>query len=528
MICISIAQESRRLALADMLNAGRQGDLIEVRLDKFAKAADVAELLAAKPKPVIMTCRRSQEGGDWQGPEEERLALLRHCIISKAEYVEIELDVADQIRPFPGSKRVISYTNLRETPTDISEIYQKARTKNPDVIKLMTLARTPEEAWPLVQILAKPALPTVVVGLGKPGLMLSILGKKMGSPWTYAALERGMEAYPGDTTIHALQTVYHYPAIERTTRLIGVTGFTDLEYVTVGLLNAAMQHLGLPARCLPLGVGNSRLFRKVMEAVHLAAVVVDEPNRHGLLDIPADLDPAARQTEAVDLLLSHEQKWHGYNLMCRGTVAALEATLRGSSPPVAHAPGSDRNAPGSDVGDKPLEGRAVMLVGVNATARSLAYGIKKRGGALIIASRHRQAAHALAQQLDCRYVQFEALYSTMHEVLVVCSEEEGAAHGVSGSTRPSTAVRGSSTSTGQHSSTSVHSGYLRPGMTVMDLTALPRKSVLLQEAQARDCRVVEPRQILLELALLQTHLIAGQDMPREPLEKVLAELIEEE
>ena len=65
-------------------------------------------------------------------------------------------------------------------------------------------------------------------------------------------------------------------------------------------------------------------------------------------------------------------------------------------------------------------------------------------------------------------------------------------------------------------------------MTVMDLTALPRKSVLLHEAQARDCRVVEPRQILLELALLQTHLIAGQDMPREPLEKVLAELIEEE
>jgi len=357
MICVSIAQESRRLALADMLNASRQGDLLELRLDRFAKAADVAELLAAKPKPVIMTCRRSQDGGQWQGPEEERLALLRHCIISKADYVEIELDVADQIRPFPGSKRVVSYTNLRETPADIGEIYQEARSKNPDVIKLMTLARTPEEAWPLVQILAKPALPTVVVGLGKPGLMLSILGKKMGSPWTYAALERGMEAYPGDPTIHALQAVYHYPAIERATRLIGVTGFTELEYVTVGLLNAAMQHLDLPARCLPLGVGNSRLFRKVMEAVHLAAVVIDEPNRHALLDIPAELDPAARQTEAVDLLLHHEQKWHGYNLMCRAAVAALEATLRAGSV-------SDRSTPT----DKRLEGRAIMLFGVNAAA----------------------------------------------------------------------------------------------------------------------------------------------------------------
>ena len=62
----------------------------------------------------------------------------------------------------------------------------------------------------------------------------------------------------------------------------------------------------------------------------------------------------------------------------------------------------------------------------------------------------------------------------------------------------------------------------------MDLTALPRRSVLLQEAQARDCRIVEPMQILLELALLQTHLIAGQHVPREPLEKALDELIEEE
>src|SRR6266700_1925648 len=160
MICISINQESRRLALADMVNAGRQCDLIEIRLDRFAQPADVGELLTAKQKPVIMTCRRSQDGGHFSGSEEERLALLRHCIISKVEYVEIELDVADQIRPFPGVQRVISYTNLAETPSDIADIYNQARSKQPDVIKLTTLARTPEEAWPLVQIVAKASIPT--------------------------------------------------------------------------------------------------------------------------------------------------------------------------------------------------------------------------------------------------------------------------------------------------------------------------------------------------------------------------------
>src|SRR5262249_34941895 len=151
MICISINQESRRLALVDMLNAARQCDLLEIRLDRLGKAPELGELMANKPKPVIMCCRRAQDGGNWDGSEAERLAILRQCIISKAEYVEIELDVADQIRRFPPSQRVISYTNLQETPEDIADIYDEMRTKSPDVIKLVTLTRTPEEAWPLWQ-----------------------------------------------------------------------------------------------------------------------------------------------------------------------------------------------------------------------------------------------------------------------------------------------------------------------------------------------------------------------------------------
>ena len=144
MICITINQESRRFALVDMLNAGGQCDLLEVRLDRFEKAPDLSEIFANKPKPVIMSCRRTQDGGFFDESEQERLAILRQCIISKADYVEIELDVADEIRRFPPSQRVICYTNLAETPPDIPDIYEEAKTKSPDVIKLTTLARTPE------------------------------------------------------------------------------------------------------------------------------------------------------------------------------------------------------------------------------------------------------------------------------------------------------------------------------------------------------------------------------------------------
>ncbi|HEV3118884.1 MAG TPA: type I 3-dehydroquinate dehydratase [Gemmataceae bacterium] len=494
MICISIAQESRRLALADMLNASRQCDLLEIRLDRFEKAPDVAELLAHKSKPIIFSCRREQDGGAWGGSEEERLALLRQCIVDKADYVEIELDVADQIRPFPPTKRVISYSNWRETPTNIAEIYAEAQTKKPDVVKLMTLARSPEEAWPLLQILAKPALPTVVVGLGKPGVMLSVFGKKIGAPWTYAALEKGMEAYPGQPTVNDLRQIYHYDDIGRSTRLVAVTGFTLRDQVTAAALNAGLAHLGRGTRCLPVGVGSIGLFRKVMDAVKMAGVVVGEEHREVMTGIATELEPEAREAHATDLLVPKDKSWQGYNTLAQAALAALEGTL----------------SRGTGAGEM-LVGRMVMIVGVNATARALASSVKNRQGIVIIASHQREKALNLAQAIQSRHVQFEALYTTMHEILIVCDEEKE-----------------HSRSKSPGGETGIHAGYLRAGMTVMDLTAATHRSALLREAELRGCQIVSPRAILRAQLAAQLHLLTGKEAPAEVLEQPLLDMLEEE
>jgi 3-dehydroquinate dehydratase/shikimate dehydrogenase len=479
MICISIAQESRRMALADMLNAAPQCDLLDVRLDRFAKGPDVGELLAHKPKPIILSCRRRQDGGEWDGAEDERLAILRQCIVSKADYVEIELDVADQVRAFPPAQRVISYTNFRETPKNIADIYAEAQTKHPDVIKLVTLARTPEEAWPLLQILTKPAVPTVVVGVGKPGVMLSVLGKKIGSPWTYAALEKGMETYPGQPTVRELNEVYHYPAIGRGTRLIGVTGFGPREYVTLALVNAVLAHHGLPTRCLPLGVGSVPLFRKVMDTVRLGGVIVDAAHQANFVGIATELEDAAREAQAVDLLVPEGKGWRGRNTLGQAALDALEAGLRAKSR-----------------SDRPLQGRMVMVLGANSTARAVARGIQKNGGLLTLASHQREAVTQLAQELQCRHIQFEALYTTAHDVLVVC-DDEGAG--------------------GKSGKSGLHAGYLRPGMTVMDLTGAGGPTTLLREAELRGCNTIASKQVLFQQVAAQAQLLTGKDTPVEAL-----------
>jgi 3-dehydroquinate dehydratase/shikimate dehydrogenase len=494
MICISIAQESRRFALVDMVNAAPQCDLLEVRLDRFGKAPDVGDLLTNKPKPVIVSCRRPQDGGHWEGTEEERLALLRHCIVSKADYVEIELDAADQIRPFPPSKRVIAYTNLHTTPTDLADIYAEAQAKKPDVIKLVTWAQTPEEAWPLVQLLVRPPVPTVVVGLGKPSVMLALLGKKIGAPWTYAALERGMEAYLGQPTIHDLEVVYRYRDIDKGTRLVGVTGSGEQSLATVAALNAAFVGLGLPLRCLPLEVGEVRLFRKILEAVKLTGAVVDEGNRTALRGVAKQLESAAERAGAVDVLVQRSDGWLGQYLLDRAAVAALEGVL--------HARKS---------AEKPLDGRTVMVVGAGGSTRAVAYRVQKQGGIPILASRDRVAVQQMAQDLGCRHVKYEALYSTLHDVLIVCEAEQQHA-----------ALKGRGGETG------VHSGYLKPSMVVMDLTAQVRPSPLLRDAAQRGCAIVSPRSVLREHVLRLVKLIAGKDPSPGPVDEAINQVLGED
>src|SRR5262249_15828866 len=266
--------------------------------------------------------------------------------------------------------------------------FEEARRKDPDIIKLTCRARTPEEAWPLVQLLSKPPVPTVVVGLGRPGLMFAILGRKIGAPFTVAALERGKEAYPGQPTINDLENVYHYRSIDRQTKLVGVTGVGERSFVTTALLNAGFAHLNLPIRCLPLQVGNVKLFRKVIEAVKLLGVVVEDEQQDALREVASEVDSDA----AVDLLVQPEQKkWQGAHTCRPGAAAALEATLKEKA--------------------RTLDGTIVMIAGITPVSRSVARVIKERGGKLIFASHSKDEAAKMCRMLGGRQVQMEAVYT---------------------------------------------------------------------------------------------------------------------
>jgi 3-dehydroquinate dehydratase/shikimate dehydrogenase len=432
----------------------------------------------------LFSCRRNQDGGQWSGSEEERLILLRQAVLCKADYVEIEVDAADQIRPYPGCQRVISYTNLKETPADIADIYEEMKTKKPDVLKLTCKARTPEEAWPLVQLLAKSTIPTVVVGLGRPGLMLAILGRKIGAPWTLAALEKGMEAYPGQPTISDLENLYAYRAISKSTKLIGVTGMSEKDQILCGLLNAGFSETPAPTRCWPLQVGNWKLFRKIIEAVKLQGVAVEDDFIENVHEA-AFLDEQARApVQAADWMSPGDQGWRGSNLLGEVTAKLFLEVFQAKEPE----------------NPQPLKDKTIVVAGDTAPGRMVVARLKEQGALMILASKDRQNGPRLAVALGARFILWEAIYQTFHDGLIVAGEpqpEEG----------------------DDSQELILHPGYLRQGMVVVDLQAGLRGSKFLREAELRGCKTLTTGDLLVEKVRLVVSRVTGLEISTTPLKE---------
>ena len=150
MICISVTPSSRTLAPADLLNASRKADLIELCMDHFIKTPDVGDLLKLCDKPILVSCRRKKDGGQFKGTEEERLALLRNTIVAGPAYVELDLDIANKVPRFGNTKRVISFTSLNRPLGNIDDIFEQCWKAKADVVKVTWPTEDLDAAWPLL------------------------------------------------------------------------------------------------------------------------------------------------------------------------------------------------------------------------------------------------------------------------------------------------------------------------------------------------------------------------------------------
>ncbi len=483
MICISIVPESRKLAKVDMFNAASQSDLIELCLDHLVKDPDVGEMIQDAKKPILISCRRECDGGHFKGTDEERIGLLRQAIVAGPEYIELEHDIAKSIPRFGKTKRVISFTSLDQPLSDIEKCFEEAKKVDADIIKFTWPTPTLNTTWPLIAAVSqKRDIPVVGMGLGKAGLTFSLLGRKYGSPWIYAALEKGMEAFEGQPSVRELNEVYDWSAISNRTRFIGIVGMSPLEQKSIPILNKAFQKMDLNFRCLPLQLGPLEKIPKMLEGLKIKGLLITPQLGPYYLDLADVHEDSVLKSGFTDMLLRKETGWKAYHFLAKSILNVIELSLGRRT----HE-------------ERPLDRRSVMIIGANGTAKTMAYGVTQRKGIVSITSPNDEQSSILAEKFNARHVPFGNVYGTLADVIIYCDP----------------AIK-----MGHHKK-ELNPSFLKEKMTVLDISSLPELSEFGEEAAGRDCKMIDSNEIFKRLLSDQFKKLTGERIPEELFEEFL-------
>tara|TARA_R110002095_G_scaffold199125_2_gene178837 strand:+ start:6577 stop:8043 length:1467 start_codon:yes stop_codon:yes gene_type:complete len=481
MICISVTPESRNFAKVDILNAAAQSDMVELCLDRLIKTPDIGDLISGFDVPILVSCRRPEDGGQFKGTESERVQLLKQAIIAEPAYIELDLETAKQIPRFGKTKRVISYTSLKKPLTQVDDIFDEMADAKADVIKFTWPTPTLQTAWPLLAAISqKRKIPVVGLGLGAAGITFSLLGVKYGSPWIYAALEKGMEACEGQPTVAELDEVYHYKKISAQTRFIGVAGLGVAERRTIEVFNKASEQAGLDFTCLPLVINDFKQVHKMLGILKIRSLVVSPQMGEFILPLAEHLEESSQQTGYGDLQLNQPDGWHAYDTVRRSAIKSLEAILEQKSS------GTNQS----------FQRKNILVLGQSGLTKAIVFSLTQQGAVVSVTSQNDKAAQAIARTFDVRYVPFANLYDTLTDIVVQTDPELKLGH----------------------SKNDLNPSYLRESMTVMDISQLPEETDLMREAKGRGCAVVCADEVYRRQLSQIFKAITGEEIPGEVFE----------
>ena len=214
-ICVSLMVDRADHMLEAMLRAAALGaDLLEWRLD-VTRNPDVKGTIRQAPVPVIATVRSQEHGGRFQGSRAKQLDLLLQALEGGSAYVDWEFRSGETLPPELSSNRgqmILSYHNFWETPAngDLECLFNEMAATGAGVVKIITRAQKLEDNLTLLALIRHgrgKGLKVVAFCLGPLGRISRVACPLVGGAFTYAALEAGAQAAPGQFTLVEMRRI---------------------------------------------------------------------------------------------------------------------------------------------------------------------------------------------------------------------------------------------------------------------------------------------------------------------------------
>ena len=490
MICVSIARGRHRHVIAEHRHLVQQGaKLVELRLDYINGEVNLKRLLADRPSPVVITCRRESDGGKFEGSEETRLMLLRTAIAEGVEYVDLEEDVATAIPRYGKTRRIISHHDFRKTPDDLESLHARMAALDADIVKLATTANQPHDNLRMLELVRNSSVPTVGFCMGDIGTPSRILAGRFGAPFTFATFHHERTLAPGQLSFQQMTEIYHYDRVDSETIVYGVIGDPIGHSLSPLVHNAAFRRAGINAVYVSFRVPRENLsqFLEDAPALGLRGLSVTIPHKELVLKQLAQSDPSTQGIGAANTLLFDGDGLQGFNTDHQAAMDSIEQALV--------TPGGKRGS---------INGMNALVLGAGGAAKAIAYGLKQRGAEVVIAGRTLQRAQQLAERLKCKTIDWVARHSFAPDLLINC------------------------TPVGMHpnvDATPYDKHHLKPSMVVFDTVYNPENTLLVKDARSQSCTVVTGVEMFVRQACLQFKLFTGQESPADLMRDVLKRAI---
>jgi 3-dehydroquinate dehydratase type I len=204
-------------ALVAIGQANPRADLIELRADYLIRV-NLPPLLETRERPLIVTHRREEEGGNYKGEERERLAVLQEAIDLEADYIDVELATEKSflrslIRNRGRTQVILSYHDFQRTPPpeELRRLFGQMIRRGADVIKMVPFARSWEDNLSILSMIPfakKRRQKIVAFCMGEKGKISRIFSPFLGAAWTYASLNRIKASAPGQLTVEEMKAIW--------------------------------------------------------------------------------------------------------------------------------------------------------------------------------------------------------------------------------------------------------------------------------------------------------------------------------
>jgi len=221
MICVPVVAATNEEAIRQMEKCFFMADLVELRID-FIRNVNLEKLFSAKTGKILVTARKKDEGGNFEGDEEKRFSLLNKTVSLKADFVDIELStdetltkkLLNNIKKYGNrTKLIISHHDFNGTPSysKLQNIFNECAGKGAHIVKIATFAKSMEDNLKMLKLInfaKKTNTKIIALCMGAKGKISRIMAPYFGSYLSYASLEKGAESAPGQLTIEEMKKIF--------------------------------------------------------------------------------------------------------------------------------------------------------------------------------------------------------------------------------------------------------------------------------------------------------------------------------